>query len=146
MDPAKLTKYLHEHIPISAAMQAVVTKVSSFSVTASSPLPPNINHRDTMFGGSLSALAILAGWGLVRVGSEPSCADHMVVIQKSEISFHAPANDTVVAVATVTPETWDRFIATVARHGRGRVKVEASLTTGNVVVATFEGTYAVLPR
>ena len=97
MNPSKLTRYLHEHIPLSGAMGASITRIEPLQVTATAPLAQNINHRDTMFGGSLSALAILAGWGLVRIGSDAVCTDHMVVIQKSETVFRAPAQDDAVA-------------------------------------------------
>lgn len=62
MSPGKLQQYLHDHIPLSKAMQITVERISPESVTLSAPLAPNINHRDTLFGGSASTAAILAAW------------------------------------------------------------------------------------
>ena len=61
-----LEHYLHEHIPLSRAMQAQVLAASTEGITLGAPLAPNINHRETVFGGSASALAILAAWALVH--------------------------------------------------------------------------------
>ena len=56
----ELASDLHAHIPLSAAMQVSVAAVDADGVTLQAPLAPNINHRDTVFGGSASAVAILA--------------------------------------------------------------------------------------
>ena len=56
----RIQDYLHEHIPLSKAMGATVLKVDLSGVVLSAPLEPNINHRETVFGGSASSLAILA--------------------------------------------------------------------------------------
>jgi thioesterase domain-containing protein len=60
MDARELQAYLHAHIPLSAAMQVSVDAVAADGVTLRAPLAPNINHRETVFGGSASAVAILA--------------------------------------------------------------------------------------
>lgn len=66
MFPSELEKYLHGHIPLSKAMEVAVVQVQPEGVILSAPLAPNINHRDTVFGGSASAVAILAAWSLLQ--------------------------------------------------------------------------------
>jgi len=44
--PLELERYLHEHIPLSRAMQVSVVSVQPESVVLSAPLAPNINHRE----------------------------------------------------------------------------------------------------
>ena len=66
MNAIDLERYLHEHIPLSKAMQVSVVSVDTDGVTLRAPLAPNINHQDTVFGGSASAVAILAGWSLLH--------------------------------------------------------------------------------
>ena len=41
-------------------------------VTLGAPLEPSINHRDTVFGGSAAAVAILSAWGLLFVSVKVS--------------------------------------------------------------------------
>ena len=47
-------------MPLSQAMQVTVVEASFQQVVLTAPLAPNINHRETVFGGSASAVAILA--------------------------------------------------------------------------------------
>ncbi|PSB47247.1 YiiD C-terminal domain-containing protein, partial [Chamaesiphon polymorphus] len=58
-------QYLHEHIPLSKAMAVSVSSIDSSGVILSAPLQPNINHRSTVFGGSISAVSVLSAWTLV---------------------------------------------------------------------------------
>jgi thioesterase domain-containing protein len=60
-----LEEYLHGHIPLSRAMQVSVRELTDELVVLGAPLAPNMNHRSTVFGGSASALAILAAWSLL---------------------------------------------------------------------------------
>ena len=62
MGERELEHYLYEHIPLSLAMQISVIDVRDDGVTLRAPLAPNINHTNTIFGGSASAVAILAAW------------------------------------------------------------------------------------
>ncbi|MEO8299523.1 MAG: YiiD C-terminal domain-containing protein [Burkholderiales bacterium] len=66
MTPLELENYLHEHIPLSAAMQLSVIDVSAEQVVLAAPLAHNINHQDTVFGGNASAVAILAAWSMLH--------------------------------------------------------------------------------
>ena len=67
MTPQALQTYLHQHIPLSQAMDVTVVEASPHQVVLSAPLAPNINHRDTVFGGSASAVAILAAWSMLHL-------------------------------------------------------------------------------
>ena len=66
MSPIELEQYLHEHIPLSKAMQVSVLAAEEAAVLLAAPLAPNINHRATVFGGSASAVAIFSAWLLLH--------------------------------------------------------------------------------
>ena len=61
-DRQSIKEYLYEHIPLSKAMGVEVVEAVSDRVLLKAPLAPNINHRETVFGGSASALCILSAW------------------------------------------------------------------------------------
>ena len=48
-------------------MEVTVVEASLHQVVLSAPLAPNINHRETVFGGSASAVAILAAWSMLHL-------------------------------------------------------------------------------
>lgn len=146
MRATELEHYLHEHIPLSAAMGVVVREAVTDAVILEAPLEPNINHRDTVFGGSASAVAILAAWSLVRVRlDDPATLPPRIVIQRNTIEYERPITGTFTARSyLVDPERWDVFRKSLARHGRGRVKVGATLESAGERVATFEGDFVAI--
>jgi thioesterase domain-containing protein len=72
MNRFELEHYLHQHNPLSRAMGVEVVMADWHAVTLRAPLAPTINHRKTVFGGSASAVAILAAWALFVCSDAPA--------------------------------------------------------------------------
>jgi len=139
--------YLHKHIPISGDIGCRVLGVSSDEVLLEAPLEPNLNHRATAFGGSMSALGILAGWALVHFRLRSEGLEVRTVIRESGVRYDAPVRGPFQArCAAPSPEAWDRFVRAVQRRGKGRVRVEIELTCNGRNVGTCRGTYVALDR
>jgi thioesterase domain-containing protein len=144
MQPDSLERYLHEHIPLSAAMQVRVLSAHADGVTLSAPLAPNINHRDTVFGGSASALAILAGWSLVHIALADLGAVR-IVIQRNSIDYSAPMPGEFTARSFLTScDEWPRFLSMLERKGRARVSVTSVLASNGVECGSFEGWFVAI--
>ena len=145
MQPGALQKYLHDHIPLSAAMEVEVLEANEEGVVLKAPLGPNINHRDTVFGGSASALAILAGWSLVHSRLRELGIESRVVIQKNTMHHDLPVPGEFSARSFVDgKERWARFLRALERKGRARVVVSATLEHGGAVVGRFSGQFVAL--
>ncbi len=137
--------YLHEHIPISKGMGCRVVRASPDEVLLEAPLEPNLNHRATAFGGSISALAILTGWALVHYRLRLEGLDVRTVIQESGVRYDAPVRDVFQArCAAPPPPLWARFVKTIRRRGKGRVRVDIELMSGGQSVGSCSGTYVSL--
>lgn len=144
MQPDGLERYLHEHIPLSAAMQVRVVSADPEGVTLAAPLAPNINHRETVFGGSASALAILAGWSLVRVALEDR-EPCRIVIQRNSMEYSAPMLGEFSARSFVEDsDEWRRFFSMLERKGRARIAVSALLESEGTECGRFEGTFVAI--
>lgn len=145
MDKAGLERYLHEHIPLSAAMQAGVVELQPDRVVLSAPLQPNINHRETVFGGSASALATLAAWSLIHVRLQGAGISSRLVIQSNTMEYGRALTDTFTARAVLaSPNDWSRFLRTLSRRGRARIEVEALLEQDGVQAGHFSGTFVAM--
>jgi len=145
MDASTLQQYLHDHIPISAAMQIEVAGVSDQGITLGAPLGPNINHRETVFGGSASAVAILAAWSLVHVRLRQAGITSRIVIQRNISDHELPIHGAFTARSYIgDPDSWDRFAKTLERRGRARIVVSAVLESDGEVVGRFEGVFVAL--
>jgi thioesterase domain-containing protein len=145
MDARELEGYLHAHIPLSAAMQVAVVAVETSGVTLAAPLAPNINHRDTVFGGSASAVAILAAWSLLHTRMRAEGVAARLVIQSNAMEYLLPiAGDFTARSALAEPEQWPRFMRTFARMGRARLRVTAELQSDGQVAARLSGEFVAL--
>jgi len=145
-DAAGLVKYLHAQIPISRAMGMRVLHFDRTRVVLSAPLGPNVNHRQTFFGGSAAALATLAAWALAheRVRKDSGLDAH-VVIQRSSMEYLEPAAAEVEAECVAPPDKeWQRLLRSVRRWGKGRIHLAVKLHAEGAVVGSFEGEFVAL--
>ena len=140
-----LERYLHDHIPLSKAMGAVVRSVSDGGVTLEAPLAPNLNHRGTVFGGSASSLAILSAWALVHTRLRAEGLDSRLVIQRNSMAYEKPIVGAFTATSALArPEAWPAFLRTLRRMGRARLAVVSELRCDGQAVGRFEGDFVAL--
>jgi thioesterase domain-containing protein len=139
-----IEQYLHRRIPLSAAMGVRVKLATPSRVELTAPLAPNVNHHETVFGGSASALATLSAWTLVYVGLKASNVAATTVIQRNTMSYEEPIHGDFTAVCTLDDSAWQRFVKTIERRGRGRITMNAHLLYEGRQVASFEGDFVAL--
>jgi len=145
MIPIKLQQYLHAHIPLSKAMSVSVMSIGPDSVTLSAPLQPNINHRETVFGGSVSALAILSAWCLIQTKLDSEEVNCRLVIQENTMRYDSPISGEFSAVSHLSkPELWPRFKRMLARKGKARISVACDLIFKGQVAGNFTGEFVAL--
>jgi len=144
---AYLEKYLREHILLSQAMQVSVLRADEGEVVLSAPLEPNINHHQTVFGGSLSALAMLAGWSSTHLLLVRKEVPSHIVIQSSSMEFLRPTNGRFEAHCPAPdPGSAEKFLQTLVKFGKSRLDVHVSVQANGRETAVFKGTYAALQR
>src|SRR4051812_45832188 len=80
--------FFYEQIPITRAMGIRVEAYDGNQFVLTAPLALNHNHLGTAFGGSLGAVATLAGYGLLWL--ELGNRDAHIVIRESAISYRRP--------------------------------------------------------
>ena len=142
MTEAELETYLHDHIPLSRAMAVRVVSISDNKVILGAPLGPNINHRDTVFGGSASAVAILSAWSLLHLRLTSAGQPSRVVIQRNSMDYLAPISGDFTATATSpSAESWDGFLRMLTRRGVARISVDAELTYEGKVAGRLSGDF-----
>lgn len=141
----ELQTYLHEHIPLSKAMAVSVVQVATNHVLLSAPLAPNINHRDTVFGGSASALAILAAWSLLHTRMRDENISARLVIRRNTMEYERPIVGEFTARAWLeTPEQWPHFTHMLARKGKARIIVLSALEYAGQIAGRFRGEFVAL--
>lgn len=141
-DPATVERYLHEHIPITRAMGLKVTGYDGNGVRLWAPLEPNLNHRNTAFGGSLSTLGILAGWTLLHIKMQEAGYGVRLVIQHSHMEFTAPVyGDFTAECGMPAVDAWRRFKLGLDKRGKGRLALASGIWADGQRVGRHQGTY-----
>lgn len=147
MFTTEIQEYLHEHIPLSAAMEVEVLAVDEHHVCLQAPLAPNINHRETVFGGSASAVAILSAWSLLHFRLRQAGCECQLVIQRNSMEYRRPISTDFRSVARlVEPDSWQRFVTTLERRGKARIRVLAILESDGSESGFFEGVFVALAK
>ncbi|KKC39459.1 thioesterase [Devosia epidermidihirudinis] len=142
MTPSDLEHYLHDHIPLSRAMAVQVISLSDDKVILGAPLAPNINHRDTVFGGSASSVAILAAWSLLHIKLVAASFPSRVVIQRNSMDYLLPIAGDFTAVSALEPtENWDRFVRMLSRKGVARIAITSELIYEDAVAGRLHGEF-----
>lgn len=146
MRAIELERYLHNHIPLSRAMQVSVQVLEDELVVLGAPLAPNINHRETVFGGSAAALATLSCWCLLHARLHGEGTSSRLVIQRNSMEFLRPIDgDFTARAALEQPERWAQFSRMLERKGKARIALSSTLQQGGETVGEFSGEFVALP-
>ena len=116
-------RFLSEKIPLTAAMGVQVVTIEPLTIEA--PVALNSNHLGTAFGGSINAVATLAGYGLLWLELRDDPSVH-IVIAESSIRFLRPVRRTIRAVAA---------------KNRGRIRLRVRVEESDATAAEFEGLF-----
>ena len=135
-------RFLHAQIPITKAMRVKVESFTEQALVLSAPLAANHNHLGTAFGGSLAALAMLAGYSWLWLELDDR-AIH-IVISESKMLFRRPVAGEIRAVCR-RPDfaSLTNFKENLAEKGKARLQLEVTIETEGEIAATFAGTYVV---
>ena len=127
-------------------MGVLVMHADADRVLLCAPLAPNLNHRQTFFGGSAAALATLAAWTLAHHRFlEREGLDVHLVIQRGSMEYLQPAAAGVEAECLAPAEpSWERLLRAVRRRGKGRIELMVELRAEGAVIGSFRGSFVAL--
>jgi thioesterase domain-containing protein len=138
-------RYLHSNIPLSAAMRVQVQVATPEHVLLSAPIGPNINHHQTVFGGSGVVLATLSAWTLLHLRLEHENLHVGLVIQRSSMEYERPIPGDFDADCKFSDDAdWRRFLSMLHRRGRARMTLKANLLYADHPMGQFEGDFVAL--
>ncbi len=133
-------RFFHERIPLTRTMgmRVVADSIHGFAVEA--PVSLNSNHLQTAFGGSVNAVATLAGYGLLWMELRGESAH--IVIASSSIRFLQPVRRVIRAVCHRPDDKKLRFFHALLREkGKARLSLRVEVTEEEKRAAKFEATF-----
>ena len=139
---AQLERYLHESIPLTKALGLKVIFASPERVLLECPLEPNVNPHGTAFGGSIVAVATLAGWTWIHVYMRERKLTPKLVISDSLMQSLLPVDSTFTAELRAPDEAEIKaFSQAFDRRGSARIELKVSILCKGEEVGLFKGTY-----
>lgn len=144
---ADIERTLHAEIPLTRAMQVRVVRADQNGLALGAALAPNLNHKQTAFGGSLNSLATLACWGMIQLLVRDCGHAITVVIQESSVQFLKPVTQDFVAICPLpSAAVIDKFLRMLERKGRTRLELEAIIHSDGDVALRFRGQFVAYDR
>lgn len=157
MTPEALEELIRSRIPVADFMQLTVALVTPDEVVIGAPLEPNRNVHGTLFGGSGTAIGLVAAWSLVHVRMQDEGLKAPLVVAQQTTHYFKPVTGAVTARAAFdVAQAWAPFAQRVNQGQRARVQVVVELRQegpGNRVgdaadaqpAARIEALFAALP-
>jgi len=148
MDKNFLESYLNTHIPLSQHLGIKVRKAGSDKVILYVPLEPNINHKQTAFGGSIHAAATLACWSVMFINLKKHDSSIEIVISRSEIEYLVPLKDDFI-VESIAPdkEEWLLFEERLNKKGKARIQLNATIKQEhNMLAVNYLGDFVAIKK
>ena len=135
-------------MPPVAAMQVDVEGMRGDALRLTAPLSANVNDKGNAFGGSLTSLMTVAGWGLVTLKLRVAGLKAEVYVADSQIRYLAPLYGDLVAEAVFAEgQAWDLFVDTLVQRGRARIQVDARvLLPEGGLATTLSGRYVAIAK
>lgn len=138
----ELEKFLHQQIPISKAFGVKVLRADQELVELKCPLEPNHNHLGTAFGGSLAAVAILAGY--TWIFQELSRQGHQVhiLLKSNEAEYFKPVSEDLRATcAAPAIAELENFMRIFEKKGLARLRLVSEIHTAAGVACALNGEF-----
>lgn len=135
--------YFHAQIPLTKTMGVRVMTAGPGGFAVEAPVALNSNHLQTAFGGSINAVATLAGYGLLWLALREENAH--VVIRESSIRFFFPVRETISALCSPPrPEVMGEFIETLRAKGKAGMDLCVQVQESGKLAAEWKGTFIAL--
>jgi thioesterase domain-containing protein len=150
----KLQEFFIDHLPITQFMGLEVESYDGDTLILTAPLEPNINDKQTAFGGSLYNTAVMACWGMIYLKTQERGIICNQVVTEGSMKYIAPVNGRIRAICHAPSEEelvslFDHF----ERKGKARISLEAAVYNDICVMkidpetkpsVKFSGQYAIL--
>ncbi len=138
--PREIEQFFHAKIPLTAAMGVRVESYDAQRLILTAPLDANHNHLGTAFGGSLAALLILSGYGLLWL--ELGDPDTHIVVRSTFLDYCRPVRDPLRAICPrPSADEVSAFRATFARRRKARIELQATIEQDGAIAVAFRGIF-----
>jgi thioesterase domain-containing protein len=150
----KLKQFFLDHLPITQFMGLEVESYDGDTLILTAPLEPNINDKQTAFGGSLYNAAVMACWGMIYLKTQERNIQCNQVVAEGSMKYIAPVSGRIRAIChSPSEEELAVFFEKFDLKGRAKITLESAIYNDTCVMkidpetkpsVKFSGLYAIL--
>lgn len=146
MNESELLNILSTEIPIGRALGISELKLQGQQLLLKIPLTPNLNHKKTMFGGSLYSACALACYGLFLNSLRNwHIATNNIVIADGKIRYLLPVSeDAEVLCQWPSEDSEEEFFKKLKSKGRAKSLIQAKVFCQGKLCVEFEGNFVAI--
>jgi thioesterase domain-containing protein len=132
MKPNEVVELIKNKIPITNELDFDIKSWDGSTLTLTAPYEKNKNHHNTVFGGSLAMATVVSGYCMTFMVLDDSLGsswlkDYTLVIKDFSCNYLNPVSADFETFSNATKEDFEKFIKTLKRKGRARLKVQTSI-------------------
>ena len=149
MDRNELQNYIEKNIPIVKQMGFIIENIEDNKIIVSGEYKKHINHTNSVFGGSISSVMTLAGWGRVRILIEDIDDTAVILIKSNNTNFIKPVvEDYIVITEPLLEKDVEKLKKVYRKFGKGRILVNSVLKHRNSdeVLVKFVGEFVAVKK
>lgn len=149
-----LKQFFLDHLPITQFMGLEVESYDGDTLILTAPLEPNINDKQTAFGGSLYNAAVMACWGMIYLKTQEKNIKCNQVVAEGSMKYIAPINGRIRAICHApSEEALADFFEVFDLKGRAKITLDSAIYDDTCVMkidpetkpsVKFTGLYAIL--
>lgn len=137
-----LEKKIRAEIPAVRHFPFKIQSVSDTSVEVSARLLDHLNHKGTVFGGSLYQVALVAGYGMfLHLLESNGFNTRDFVIAKGRINYKLPVAGDFSAACVLKVGQIQDFCSSLRNDHRGDLILNSVVRCEGVACATFESRF-----
>lgn len=141
---ADLAATWQQTIPLSQFMQLNIASFDGNALLCNAPLSPNVNLHQTMFAGSIYAMATLTGWGMLYLQLRQLGLHGDQVLADANIRYLRPVATLPSARCELQHCIGD--LSALAQGKKVSQRIKVGIYSAGDLAAEFSGRYAVLPK
>ncbi len=144
----QLQDFLHQQIPLTKDMRLELVKFDGLTLQVKAPLINNINDKGSVFGGSSSALMIIAAWSLIKLNCQDNEIHADIVIHKNETIWQkAMYGDLTINTRFQNDPDFQqvKVLLDSKKHKRVTCLIELVDVDGNIY-STMTAKYVIIPK
>lgn len=137
-----LQRYIDTHIPLTGDMGIRVETWDDGGLTLTAPFGPNRNDKNTAFGGSLSVMVTLGGWGLTFLYLRDAGMRADVMVRRTRIDYDRPVHGEIVTRCRMPAEQErQRFLDALRTTGKARWDLTLEVEGRDAPAVVCEGVF-----